>query len=336
MAPPSPIRFIETALSCTGPFAVSYTDPDQKWLIRKHLISLIQNFPNLSPSVDPFFHDNGCTVNLLNVRGYLHVSQSTPPIPINIWLHENYPFMAPLVFVSSDPTSPIHGNHPFVDSSGATASPYLIYWNHPHSNLSDFVHNLVKLFSHDHPFVYLPASSFTHPSLVSKQEALDRLAGRLHYDIAAIRAKTAEEIEELSALQGEMVKRVGIATSIVMGLDHEKKKLRRRVKELTDEADMLMNWVTFNDPKNVMAVTGEDRMEDVIEAADEKSELVLDQLAGDKAMEDLMYELDKAVEQGVVTLQAYIKEVRTTAREQFFNRAMLLKLKGPDILHWLH
>ncbi|RVW54756.1 hypothetical protein CK203_071888 [Vitis vinifera] len=74
---------------------------------------------------------------------------------------------------------------------------------------------------------------------------------------------------------------------------------------------------------------GEDRMEDVIEAADEKSELVLDQLAGDKAMEDLMYELDKAVEQGVVTLQAYIKEVRITAREQFFNRAMLLKLKGP-------
>ena len=333
MAPTSQIRFIDTALSCTGPFAVSYTDPDQKWLIRKHLISLIQNFPSLTPSVDQFFHDNGSTVNLLNVKGYLQVSHSTPRIPINIWLLENYPFMAPLVFVLSDGTFPIHSNHPFVDSSGAATSPYLIFWSYPHSNLSDFVRNLVKLFSHDHPFVYLAAAasrSFTHPALVSKQEAIDRLVGQLHYDVAAVTAKTAEEIEVLAALEGEMEKRVVTATTIVLGLDREKKNLKRRVKEMTDEADMILNWVGVNDPRNVMAAAavGDDRTEDAFEAADETAERVVNHWAADEAIEDLMYALDEAIEEGVVTIEVYIKQVRASAREQFFHRA--------KIFPWLH
>lgn len=133
-----------------------------------------------------------------------------------------------------------------------------------------------------------------------------------------------------------MVKRVGIAKRIAMGLDREKKQMRRKVKELTEEADMLMNWVVVNDPKNVRAVAGGEEVEEMFEAGDEGSELVLEHLAGDMAMEDLMYALEKAVEEGVVTPEVYVKQVRFSAREQFFNRFMLLKLRGPDILHWLH
>ncbi|RVW54757.1 Protein ELC [Vitis vinifera] len=218
MAPPSPIRFIETALSCTGPFAVSYTDPDQKWLIRKHLISLIQNFPNLSPSVDPFFHDNGSTVNLLNVRGYLHVSQSTPPIPINIWLHETTLLWLHLCLSHQIPPPQSMATillwilpvppPPLTSYTGTTLIPISLILSITLSSSSPMTTLLC--------ICQLQASPTPH--LYPNRKLLTGLPGRLHYDIAAIRAKTAEEIEELSALQGEMVKRVGIATSIVMGL----------------------------------------------------------------------------------------------------------------------
>uniref|UniRef100_A0A2N9G6G3 UEV domain-containing protein n=1 Tax=Fagus sylvatica TaxID=28930 RepID=A0A2N9G6G3_FAGSY len=303
VSPPSnSIQFIDSALSCTGtPFALSYSDPDQKWLIRKHLFSLLQDYPTLNPAIDTFNHNDGTTVNLLNAEGYLFVSHSLPLIALTIWIHENYPHMAPLVFVSPNPMSKIHPNHPFVDSSGATTTPYLQTWLHPGCNLRDLVHNLVKLFAIDHPLCLAsPSSSFTHPSLVTKREALDRLTGAIHYDIVALQAKTEEEIEELSNLQGKMVERVDIATSIILGLDHERLAIIGKVKELTEEADVIMNWLRVNDPKTAVAIAGGEDDDDAFEAVDEESNLVLDSLAADVAIEDLIYALDKAVQLGVV------------------------------------
>ncbi|KAK9280912.1 hypothetical protein L1049_003803 [Liquidambar formosana] len=333
MAPPSPTQFIDAALSCTTPFALSYTDPRQKGLIKNHLRSLLQEFPTLAPSFDTFIHNDGAAVNLLNASGYLHVSHSTPPIPLTIWVHENYPSMAPVVFITSNSTYPIPFNHPFVQPSGATISPYLQTWLYPRCNLCDLVHNLVKLFSIDHPFIHSTASCSTHPYRASKMEAIDRLAGRLHYDMLFLQAKTEEEIEELSALQVEVVKRVDIATSMIIGLQHERTNLKRRVNVLAGEADVLMNWLRVHDPKSVVAVAA-DELEDAFEADDEESKSVLDLLAADGAMDDLIYALDKAVEEGVLSFELYIRQVRILAREQFFSRAKLVKLKGSNILHW--
>lgn len=240
--------------------------------------------------------------------------------------------MPPMVFVSSNSLSTIHRDHPFVEPSGATTSPYLQTWTFPRCNLTELVHNFVKLFSHDHPFGYLPAASFTHPSLVSKMEALDRLSGMVHYDIMALLAKTEEETEGLCKLQIEMVKRDDITTGMINGLEHERKNLKDRVAKLMKQADVLMNWLRVNDAKSVVTMA-EDEMEDAFEAIDEESKLVIDCLAADRAIEDLVYVLDKAVEQRVVSIDAYVKQVRTLARDQFSHRALLVKLRGPNILH---
>ena len=146
MVTPSSIQFIYSALSCTTSLALSYSDPEQKWIIQKHLTSLLQDYPTLNPSIDTFIHNDGTTVNLLNANGYFFVSYSSPPIAITIWLHENYPYMAPIVFVTLNPISKIHPNHPFVDPFGATKSACLLVltWQHPRGYLTDLVHNLVK------------------------------------------------------------------------------------------------------------------------------------------------------------------------------------------------
>ncbi|XP_052169979.1 protein ELC-like [Diospyros lotus] len=328
------IEFIDAALFCTSPFGLSYTDPDQKLLVREHLLSLFQDFPSLISSFDTFIHNDGTTVNLLNATGDLQISPSTPAVPITIWLHENYPKLAPIVFVSSNSTYRIQNDHPFVDPSGATTSPYLQSWSHPRSNLSGLVHNLINLFSLIHPFsISSYPSVSSHPSVFSKMEAMDRLSYYLHSDMAAMKAAIEEELEGLSSLQSEMIKRVDMASSLVMALEHEESSLKRRVMQLREQADVLTNWLRVNDHHHhhhhqVNVLGDDDEMEDPFEVVDEKSKLVLDCFAADCALEDVFYELDKAVEQGAVSFEMYIKQVRALAREQFFHRVKAENLRG--------
>ncbi|KAL3531286.1 hypothetical protein ACH5RR_010608 [Cinchona calisaya] len=328
MATISSRQFIEAALSCTSSsFALSYADPNQKWIIQQHLISLLQDFPSLVPGMDTFTHNDGTTVNLLKANGEIHVSPSTPPILLTIWIHENYPTMAPIVFVaSSNQSFPVYNDHPFVDSSGATTSSYLANWT-PGCNLSELARNLVKLLSHHHPFYYSPCPWITHLSFISKREAMDRLACILHYDMMELRSKTAEEIEQLTALQDKLRERADIVTGLVIGLENEHKDLKGIEKKLTDEADVLLNWLKVYNRNPAISMVGDDHIDDAFEAVDENSRMVLECLAADKALEDLMYALDKAVEQGIFSFDAYVKQVRSLARTQFWYRAQRIKFE---------
>ncbi|XP_059318776.1 protein ELC [Lycium ferocissimum] len=323
--PPTSIQFIDAALSCTSPiFAPPYTDPNQIRIIRRHLVSLLQDYPSFKPSIDPFTHDDGTSVNLLNANGELQVSSSTPPIPLTIWLHESYPFIAPIVLVSTNIDFPIYDNHPFVESSsGAISSFYLVNWKYPGCNLSDLVHNLIKIFSHNHPFYYSPSNdNFFHPSLASRREAVDRLSCNLYYDTTELLSKTHDEVEELSSLREQMVKRAIIAEFTVDEHENERTELKERVKILTDEADKLSSWLKVNDQSSIP----EDKIEDAFEATDEDSKVLIDCIAADRATEDLIYSLDNVVEKGVVPLGTYLKQVRLLARDQFFGRAKLVKM----------
>lgn len=328
MATSSSRQFIEAALSCTSStFALSYEDPNQKWIIRQHLTSLLQDIPSLKPAIDTFTHNDGTTVNLLKANGEIHVSASSPPIFLTIWLHENYPTMAPLVFVaSSDQSFPIYSDHPFVDPSGATTSSYLANWT-PGCNLSELVKNLVKLLSHHHPFFYSPSPSpwmTAHPSLVSKREAIDRLACSLYHDMMASRSKTAEEIERLTVLQSKLQQRADIVTSLVIGLEHEHENLKQKGRKLTNEADVLLTWLKVYSKNSAVG----DDIDKAFEAVNDKSRMVLECLANDNAMEDLIYALDDAVEQGIITFDVYVKQVRSLARAQFGYRAQRIRLEG--------
>lgn len=153
---------------------------------------------------------------------------------------------------------------------------------------------------------------------------MDRLSCALHCDMIAMRTVSEDEIDNLSTIQAEMVKRVDVTNYMIITLEGEKRNLKKKVKEITEETDVVMNWVKAHDHDNISAKS----IQDVFETADDESQLVLECLAADLAVEDLMYALDKAVEKEVMTFDLYIKQVRSLAREQFFHRAKLVKLKG--------
>ncbi|XP_073135946.1 protein ELC-like [Henckelia pumila] len=319
------IRFIEDALFCTSPLALSYSDPDQKWIIREHFISIFQDFPSFKPSIGTFTHNDGTEVTLLTANGELCVSKNAPFVPLTIWIHELYPQIAPMVYVvdSGNSMHHIYHDHPFVKSSGATTSSYLENWLFHKCNLSDLVRNLIKLFSYNHPFYYSGVPKCDHPSMVSKTEAMDRLTCTIFYDMEAIMAKNEEEIMSLSTLHSELERRGEAMETGISELELEKKCLCDRTKKLDDGRDRLLNWLQFNDEKYVVNC----EIDDIFEGLDKKSSLLIDLGANDLAIEDLMYVLDKAVEQGVVGFEVYIKQVRILAREQFFCRAKVNKIQ---------
>nr|XP_043638376.1 protein ELC-like [Erigeron canadensis] len=334
MASPCHVDFIDNAMFCDTMFALAYTDSDQKWLIREHLLSILREFPSLHPTIDTFIHNDGSTVKLLKVEGNLHISHSLPLTHINIWIHEHYPHVAPIVQVSLDPSNPIRPNHPFVDVSGVTTSSYLHTWSPFGYNLVGLAYNLVRLFSLDHPFSLVSTDrNMCHLSYMSKMECMDRLWWMLHYDIITLSENTNNKIEKLTTLQGEMKMRGDVIDNIITGLEHERAGLKQRVKEMTDEADMLINWLAVNKVNLSVALGGE--VEDAFEFEGKDANLVMEGLAEDRALEDLMYAVEKAHEKGAMSHEVYIKQIRVLAKDQFMIRAKLKKLRGPKIFKFL-
>lgn len=145
-------QFLSSVLSQRGPSALPYTE-DVKWLIRQHLLSLIDIYPSLQPKTASFTHNDGRTVNLLQAVGtvpmvYLNITYN---IPVIIWLMESYPRHPPLVFVNPTRDMVIKRSHPFVNPSGVVSIPYLQNWIYPSSNLAELVRNLSHFFGRDPP-----------------------------------------------------------------------------------------------------------------------------------------------------------------------------------------
>ncbi|KAF3581593.1 protein ELC-like [Brassica napus] len=315
----SPLKFIEKALLATGPFALSYTDPDQKWVIRKHLTSFLQDFSNFDLSTDTFNHNNGTTVQLFRLDGSLRTPQQSTAVQLTIWVHENYPLTPPLVFViPPDSMTPVRTNHPFVSSSGYTNSNYIETWEYPPCNLLNFVRNLRRVLANDHPFVQTDSIP-TKTRSVSRPEALDRLVTSLHYDVLAIMSISEEEIESLWRLQKEVKQRSESVRTIISDLETERETLKENVLKLEEDTDVLAIWVERNYPKLMKATSKDVGVEEMFEMEEEKK-LLVESLAADKAIEDVLCNLEEASRRGEMEIGSYLKHVRVLAREQFFSR----------------
>ncbi|KAL9227550.1 hypothetical protein vseg_003227 [Gypsophila vaccaria] len=307
----SSIEFIDTNLFSNT--SNSYNDRIQKSLIRNHIIALIHDFPTFEPCIDKFFQVDGTSKRLLNISGLVHVSKFLSDIPLIIWIHEEYPIMAPRVFIISNPECPVHRYHPFIDKSGAIASTYL-NWDR-RSNLCTLVHNLVNLFLHDHPSM---------PKSILKVTVLDDIVTKLCTDVATMNARSSNEIEEWSLTQAKLRTRADQVDGEISRLQRE--NLDKRVIQLRSYNHSLSKWLRRN-IRSIKDRNNKSTFEDVFEEVDEKSKVVLDSLPEDRALEDVMYALDKALAEGVISFEEYIRQVRVIAREQFHYRAMLVKLQ---------
>ncbi|XP_021764427.1 protein ELC-like [Chenopodium quinoa] len=323
----SSMEFIDTALFESSSFELSYKDPLQKWVIRKHFLKLFQDFPCFIPSTNKFDHFDGTSMNLLNVNGFLHVSDFLPDVPLIIWLHENYPLVSPMIFIPSNPDCPIRENHPFVDPSGVVTTPYLLDWDQKKSNLCDLVHNLADLFQLEHPSLPKTTLKATiqddldakfYDDLDVKETIIDDLVRKISDDLAALDVQVQNDIERESNTQVKLKERGDVIDGNISILKNERDNLEKSVAEVEEYNDKLSDWL--RNTQNASSTAD-------VQIVGAKSKMMVECKAASKALDDVLYALDEALEQGVISLDVYMKQVRVVAREQFFHRAMFFELK---------
>ncbi|KAJ0981573.1 hypothetical protein J5N97_009828 [Dioscorea zingiberensis] len=328
LRPSSSTEFIESALSGTGMRSLSYKHQKLKWLIRQHLLSLLEDFPTFTPSKDTYVHNDGTVVWLLNVTGYLTVPPSKLPVLITIWLQEKYPYSAPQVYISSHSAAKIDHHHPFIDpaSSGSTHCPYLETWKYPGSNLSGLTRELVQVLSTCTPYPG-PGETYTSVPLTERDTVVELLVGLVHHDKGCFRAQIEGDIEHFSGLQNMLRERAQTLDLVMQELENEWMNLKIAIICIVTDADQLRKWLGgLHTP---FSFPVDDHVDQFVEPVDERSKCLTEREAADRAIDDVMEVMGQALEEEgiIIDIKGYLKQCRTLAREQFFHRALIIKLE---------
>ena len=310
-----------------------YEHPDLRWLVRKHVLAVLQDFPTLSPSVDTYTSDSGASTVLLNARGLLIVSSALPPVLLTLWLPREYPYLPPLAYVfpaaPSSASLSLARDHPFVDHRTGRVRrtlPYLEDWAVPRFSLAGLVRSLVGALRMCHPLTSRFGSVVVHATTTTPVEEeeqermrtalLDELVSRLGRDTAAFRGHVDEDIHAMSSIQGSLRERADAMDRAVRDLEDERMRLERAVTASLSHRAKLLAWLH----KTSSRVPDAGAAPLTPHAAAGDAPRWLESKASELAVDDTVDALGHALEDGdLISLQEYIKRVKVLAREQFFH-----------------
>ncbi|CAL5056652.1 unnamed protein product [Urochloa decumbens] len=159
------------------------------------------------------------------------------------------------------------------------------------------------------------------PAEVFKRNAVAKLVDMAYADAAALRTAREAEVDALFAVQAELRHRGDVVTQGVRKMGEEKEALERRLQDVMMATDVMEAWVVDNSRRGNAQAT-----EDAVEPADVLSRQMIECTAADLALEDTIYALDKAIQEGSVPFDGYLRSVRALSREQFFHRALSAKV----------
>ncbi|KAL1542166.1 protein ELC-like [Salvia divinorum] len=335
-------QFLNAALSQRGAAALPYSE-EMKWHIRQHLMQLVEAYPSLHPKTAVFTHNDGRAVTLLQADGTVPISfhGAAYNIPVLIWLAEPYPIRAPLVFVNPTRDMIIKRPHPFVSPNGVVSIPYIHSWLFPSSNLLELARNLAQFFASEPPLYSqrnlnpnlnspppYGSGRMEDPAEVFKKDAINKLIGDLSGDVREMRKGSEGQMEGMLVAQGVLRRRKEELRKGVKEMLDEKEALEQQLQVVLMNTDVLEGWLRDNEGKsegdNIESVD----LDEAFEPRDALSKQRLDCAASDMAMEDAVYALDKAVQEGAIPLDQYLRNVRLLSREQFFHRATASKVRA--------
>ncbi|CAL4886188.1 unnamed protein product [Urochloa decumbens] len=159
------------------------------------------------------------------------------------------------------------------------------------------------------------------PAEVFKRNAVAKLVDMAYADAAALRTAREAEVDALFAVQAELRHRGDVVAQGVRKMGEEKEALERRLQDVMMATDVMEAWVVDNSRRGNTQAT-----EDAVEPADVLSRQMIECTAADLALEDTIYALDKAIQEGSVPFDGYLRSVRALSREQFFYRALSAKV----------
>ncbi|CAF1569538.1 unnamed protein product [Adineta ricciae] len=141
---------------------IRQTRPTNRDLVRRDVIQATQsNVSSLRLDAATYRYPNGTTKELLRLQGTVlcRYRGNQYNIPIEIWLQQDHPIVAPIAYVK--PTSDMHVSTTSGDVriDGTVIIPYLRNWRHPTSDLSHLLNAMSEAFSQTPPVYSAPTST---------------------------------------------------------------------------------------------------------------------------------------------------------------------------------
>lgn len=169
------------------------------------------------------------------------------------------------------------------------------------------------------------------PSEVYKRNAIDNLVGKLHSDIEKLRKVREADMDGLFSAQGVLRRREKELRKGVTEMLDEKEGLEQQLQMVLMNTDVLEGWVRDNEAKLKKIGNVNVDVDEASEPCDSLSKQMSDCTALDLAMEDVIYSLDKAIQDRTIPFDQYLRNVRLLSREQFIHRAMASKVRAAQM-----
>ncbi|GMY22838.1 protein ELC-like [Fagus crenata] len=168
------------------------------------------------------------------------------------------------------------------------------------------------------------------PAEVYKKNAVNKLVEVVHGDILSMRKAREAEMEGLFNAQGMLRHREDQLRKGVKEMHDEKEGLEQQLQMVLMNTDVLEVWLRENEGK-VRSFGENVDVDDAFVCTDALSKQMMDCTAADLAIEDVVYSLDKAAQEGVLAFDQYLRNVRLLSREQFFHRATASKVRAAQM-----
>lgn len=172
------------------------------------------------------------------------------------------------------------------------------------------------------------AAGTEDPGEVYRRNVINKLVENVHNDVEELKKKREVETDGMLTAQAVLQQREEEISKGLRDMQYEKECLEQQLQMILMNTDVLEGWVRENEGKLSGGKMANLNVDDAFEPLDSLSKQMLECTSSDLAVEDVIYALDKAVQEGSIPVDIYLKNVRLLSREQFFHRAMSAKVRA--------
>uniref|UniRef100_A0A1I7XWL7 UEV domain-containing protein n=1 Tax=Steinernema glaseri TaxID=37863 RepID=A0A1I7XWL7_9BILA len=302
-------------------------------------------FQELAPSVQTFTFPGKKSSSTFVLSGTIPVSYKGARyhIPVAVYIPSKYPQVAPVCLVK--PTSEMRIKvSPIVDDSGRINIPYLSSWRSPGYHLCGLVKAMTQAFGEMCP-VYSIATT-PGPSVISRfptyvnvpppkpMESNTSTIKPEHLKASLVSAIEYEVRRRLMERLGVHFAEIESMKETMVLLQEGGMKVRSAIEELEVKATQMEdNAEIYREKRDELtkklheSSSSSNSIDSVIEAATPVHRQIVDCISADLAIDDAIYALGRAVKEGRVDVQTYLRLVRQLSRKQFVHRALLRKCR---------
>ncbi|XP_022742679.1 protein ELC-like [Durio zibethinus] len=176
-----------------------------------------------------------------------------------------------------------------------------------------------------------PTSQTDDAAEVHKRNAVNKLVEMVHGDINGMSKAREVEMEGLFSAQAVLRRREEEINKRLKEMQDEKEGLEQQLQVVLMNTDVLDGWGRNNEGKTKKLGKNSVDVDEAFHCGDVHSKQMLDCTAADLAIEDVVYSLDNAVQEGAVPIDQYLRNVRLLSREQFFHRATSVKVRAAQM-----